>query len=111
MTEEIRVTRSTARLLRYFLKQHMVGQPVRATRAMEVARIGSGTFYPTVARLHENGWVSTEIEEVPPGADRPPRTLYRLTERGRVLAAEAVLADDRRPTLRQRIGRQRGKSA
>lgn len=110
MTDEIRVRRSTARMLRYLLKQHMVGQPVVAMQAMNAARVSSATFYSTVALLHESEWVSTETENLPPEADRPPRTLYRLTERGKVLAAEAVLADDQRPPLLWRIGKQRGRS-
>lgn len=40
----------------------------------------SGTLYPILLRLTENGWLETRWEESEPG--RPPRHMYRLTTRG-----------------------------
>jgi len=43
--------------------------------------IKSGTLYPLLSRLHDEGWLETRWEESPdPG--RPPRHLYRLSGAG-----------------------------
>lgn len=49
--------------------------------------IKSGTLYPLLVRLNEQGFL--EAEWIPPEfAGRPPRHAYRLTPAGRALAAE-----------------------
>ena len=59
---------------------------------MKAARLPSGTLYPMLARLHDQGLVTSEWE--PPPADasgRPPRKYYQLTGDG-VRAAGLELA-------------------
>ena len=51
----------------------------------------SGTLYPILQRLHEQGYLHAEWESSPP-AGRPPRHLYRLTEAGVRLARERQAA-------------------
>src|SRR5260221_8962676 len=47
----------------------------------KLTRIKSGTLYPILSRLHDEGWLETRWEEVrEPG--RPPRHLYRLSAAG-----------------------------
>ena len=49
----------------------------------EVAlRLASGTLYPMLARLQEQGLVTSEWESAPAVAGRPPRKYYRLTGEG-----------------------------
>ena len=56
---------------------------------MKVADISSGTLYPLLARLTEDGWLEArwEASELP---GKPPRQLYRLTTTGRVQARQAL---------------------
>ena len=54
----------------------------------------SGTLYPTLTRLSDQGFLDSRWEDAgQPG--RPPRHVYRLTANGRALAREPmkVLAD------------------
>lgn len=50
---------------------------------MKAARLPSGTLYPLLARLHDQGLVTSEWEHRPddPGG-RPPRKYYQLTAEG-----------------------------
>lgn len=56
--------------------------------------IKSGTLYPLLARLHNEGWLETKwTQPQEPGV--PPRHLYRLTPTGskeavKILSAKAV---------------------
>jgi DNA-binding PadR family transcriptional regulator len=43
--------------------------------------IKSGTLYPILARLHDEGWLETKWS-LPLEPGRPPRHLYRLTAKG-----------------------------
>lgn len=47
----------------------------------------SGTLYPILQRLHEQGYLDAEWE-ASPHAGKPPRHIYRLTEDGLRLARE-----------------------
>ncbi|MDO4246488.1 MAG: PadR family transcriptional regulator [Deinococcus sp.] len=47
----------------------------------------SGTLYPILQRLHEQGYLDAEWEPSP-HAGKPPRHVYRLTEEGLRLARE-----------------------
>jgi PadR family transcriptional regulator, regulatory protein PadR len=50
---------------------------------MKAARLPSGTLYPMLARLQQEGLVNSEWEEQRPEAGgRPPRRYYRLTAEG-----------------------------
>jgi DNA-binding PadR family transcriptional regulator len=56
---------------------------------MKVADVSSGTLYPLLARLTEDGWLESQWRDSEfPG--RPPRQLYRLTATGRVEARDAL---------------------
>ena len=82
-----RLTRSTTRTLLAFL------EAPRSWRygydLMKVAELSSGTLYPLLARLTEDGWLDSRWEESElPG--KPPRQLYRLTAMGRVGARRAL---------------------
>jgi DNA-binding PadR family transcriptional regulator len=56
---------------------------------MKVADLSSGTLYPLLARLSDDGWLESRWEESEhPG--KPPRQLYRLTTSGRIQARDAL---------------------
>ena len=56
---------------------------------MKVTDLSSGTLYPLLARLNEDGWLESRWQESDsPG--RPPRQLYRLTAAGRIQARHAL---------------------
>lgn len=58
----------------------------------------SGTLYPILQRLHEQGFLSAEWEDSPhPG--KPPRHTYKLTENGLKLARERQ-QDEKKPAFR-----------
>ena len=65
----------------------------------------SGTLYPILIRLAEQGWLQTKWTEPDrPGA--PPRHIYRLTRAGARAAAERIDSRPRtRPVLRARTAR------
>jgi PadR family transcriptional regulator PadR len=82
-----RLTRTTTRTLLAFL------EAPRSWRygydLMKAAGLSSGTLYPLLARLTEDGWLESRWEESDlPG--KPPRQLYRLTATGRVGARRAL---------------------
>jgi PadR family transcriptional regulator, regulatory protein PadR len=59
---------------------------------MKAARLPSGTLYPMLARLQQEGLVDSQWEDERPDAGgRPPRKYYRLTAEG-VRAARLELA-------------------
>jgi len=61
---------------------------------MKAARLPSGTLYPMLARLQQEGLVDSEWEDQRPDAGgRPPRKYYRLTAEGvRVVRLELAHA-------------------
>jgi len=82
-----RLTRTTTRTLLAFL------EAPRGWRygydLMKEAALSSGTLYPLLARLAEDGWLESRWEESElPG--KPPRQLYRLTGTGRFQARQAL---------------------
>ena len=82
-----RLTRTTARTLLAFLetpRDWRYGYDL-----MKVADLSSGTLYPLLARLTEDGWLESRWEESElPG--KPPRQMYRLTVSGRIQAGRAL---------------------
>jgi DNA-binding PadR family transcriptional regulator len=82
-----RLTRTTARALLAFLetpRDWRYGYDL-----MKVAELSSGTLYPLLARLTEDGWLESRWEESGlPG--KPRRQMYRLTASGRVQAGRAL---------------------
>jgi PadR family transcriptional regulator PadR len=54
---------------------------------MKAARLASGTLYPMLARLQQEGLVDSEWEaQRPDPSGRPPRKYYRLTAEGQRVA-------------------------
>jgi PadR family transcriptional regulator PadR len=95
------------RVLRVFLDDitaHRYGYDL-----MKAAKLQSGTLYPMLARLQDQGLVTSEWEaDAQPG--RPPRKYYKLTGEGARIArtelAQAGLDAPRtvRPTTRPAHG-------
>ncbi len=56
----------------------------------------SGTLYPLLMRLHDQGLLESRWEEAV-GPGRPPRHAYRLTTTGAGLAAEQAAAAEGAP--------------
>jgi PadR family transcriptional regulator, regulatory protein PadR len=76
----VRMTRPLERLLTTLVADpgtHWYGYEL-----MKTAKLTSGTLYPMLARLEEQGMVSSEWERSPAVAGRPPRKYYRLTGEG-----------------------------
>ena len=93
------MTAPLQRVLRAFLEDPAA--PRYGYDLMKTAGLPSGTLYPMLARLEDEGLVSSEWE--PPPADaggRPPRRYYRLTAEGaqtaRLELAQASLLAARR---------------
>src|SRR5687768_10530015 len=82
-----RLTRTTTRAVLAFLEEP------RSWRygydLMKVADLSSGTLYPLLARLAEDGWLESRWEESEV-AGKPARQLYRLTATGRIQARHAL---------------------
>ena len=59
---------------------------------MDVTGLPSGTVYPALRRLEENGYVKGQWERqaIAQKEQRPPRKYYELTKAGKALLAEAV---------------------
>lgn len=82
-----RLTRTTTRTLVALLETP--GRWHYGYDLMRIAGLSSGTLYPLLARLADDGWLESRWEESElPG--RPPRQLYRLTATGRMQARQAL---------------------
>lgn len=57
----------------------------------EATGLRSGTVYPLLVRLHDQGLLEAEWQP-PENPGRPPRHVYRLTAAGLEAAAEATAA-------------------
>ena len=92
------------RVLRAFLADPAA--PRYGYDLMRAARLPSGTLYPMLARLQDEGLVTSEWESRPGGDEdvggRPPRKYYKLTGEGVRVArlelaqASALVTDARR---------------
>jgi PadR family transcriptional regulator PadR len=84
-----RLTRPTAEMLAALLRVPHAWR--YGYDLMKESGIASGTLYPLLARLVDDGWLETRWEDSAlPG--RPPRHLYRLTTTGRAQARAALAA-------------------
>jgi DNA-binding PadR family transcriptional regulator len=82
-----RLTRTTTRALLALLEAPREWR--YGYELMKVADLSSGTLYPLLARLTEDGWLESRWEDSElPG--KPPRQLYRLTATGRTQARHAL---------------------
>jgi PadR family transcriptional regulator, regulatory protein PadR len=91
----VKLTGPLERVLRAFLADVSARQ--YGYDLMKAAGLSSGTLYPMLARLEEQGLVSSEWEPRPDDAGgRPPRKYYQLTGEGarvaRIELAEAAAA-------------------
>lgn len=82
-----RLTRTTTRTLLAFLETPSSWR--YGYDLMKDADLSSGTLYPLLGRLADDGWLESRWEESEtPG--KPPRQLYRLTATGRAQARQAL---------------------
>ncbi len=77
----MKLTGPLERVLRVFLAD--VPARHHGYALMKAAKLPSGTLYPMLARLQEQGLVTSEWEPQPAdGSGRPPRKYYQLTGDG-----------------------------
>jgi PadR family transcriptional regulator, regulatory protein PadR len=91
----VKLTGPLERVLRVFLADPSARR--YGYDLMKAARLPSGTLYPMLARLHDQGLVTSEWE--PPSDDaggRPPRKYYQLTGEG-IRVARLELAQAAHP--------------
>jgi PadR family transcriptional regulator PadR len=92
----MKMTGPLERVLRVFLAD--VSAPRYGYDLMKAARLPSGTLYPMLARLQDEGLVAAEWEQQrEDAAGRPPRKFYQLTGEGvRVARLELAQAAGRK---------------
>jgi PadR family transcriptional regulator, regulatory protein PadR len=77
----VKLTGPLERVLRAFLDDPAA--PRYGYDLMKAAGLPSGTLYPMLARLQDEGLVASRWEPQPAdGAGRPPRKYYQLTAEG-----------------------------
>jgi PadR family transcriptional regulator len=77
-TSEVRLTQSTLKVLRFLLRELHQGRS--GAEISNSTKVGSGTLYPTLARLEAAGWIKGEWETIDPTeVGRPRRRFYKLT--------------------------------
>jgi PadR family transcriptional regulator PadR len=94
----VKLTGPLERVLRVFLADASARR--YGYDLMKAAKLPSGTLYPMLARLHDQGLVTSEWEPQPGDASgRPPRKYYQLTGEGirvaRLELAKASVAAQR----------------
>src|SRR5688572_24324365 len=95
----IRLTLQTARVLDSLLSRPT--EWCHGYALMKQAGLSSGTLYPLLARLSDDGWLETKWEEtVEPG--RPRRHLYRLSALGQQETRAALVTARKRWALELR---------
>jgi DNA-binding PadR family transcriptional regulator len=86
-----RITDQTLRILNALLEDPAKGR--YGLELMESTALASGTAYPILHRLEDEGWLESQAEEIDPHAEgRPRRRLYRLTGLGEIEAKELLEA-------------------
>jgi PadR family transcriptional regulator PadR len=89
MTDQIRLTQPTLKVLKFLLDK-----PREGRSGAEISRntdVGSGTLYPMLARLEIAGWLESKWEVIDPReAGRPRRRFYKLTAIGQTLTQKAL---------------------
>ncbi|MFD9792032.1 PadR family transcriptional regulator [Streptomyces sp. NPDC059070] len=78
----MRLSAALERVLRVLLEDP--SEPRYGYDLMKAARLASGTLYPMLARLQQDGLLVSEWEQARGGdqGGRPPRKYYRLTAEG-----------------------------
>jgi PadR family transcriptional regulator, regulatory protein PadR len=97
----MRVTAAAGRVLAAFLADPAV--PRYGYDLMRAARLPSGTLYPLLARLQDEGLVASRWEPAGQAGGRPPRRYYELTEEG-IRVARLDRAAAARPGAVRRAG-------
>src|SRR3954467_10841984 len=89
MSDEVRLTGPSLRVLRFFME---APRERRSGAEMSKAtKVGSGTLYPMLARLEAAGWLTREWEGIDSReAGRPRRGFFRLTAGGQNSARVAL---------------------
>jgi DNA-binding PadR family transcriptional regulator len=91
----VKLTRPLERVLRVLIADPAA--PHYGYDLMKTARLTSGTLYPMLARLQQQGLLESAWEPQPHDAEgRPPRKYYRLTGEG-IRVARLELAKIRTP--------------
>lgn len=94
-----RITEQTLRLLNALLDDPTRGR--YGLELMESTALSSGTAYPILHRLEDEGWLESRAEEVEPRTlGRPRRRLYWLTGLGE-MEAKALLESHRQASQDQ----------
>jgi PadR family transcriptional regulator, regulatory protein PadR len=102
----VRVTRPLQRLLSVLVTDpsaHWYGYEL-----MKSAALSSGTLYPMLARLEEQGLVTSQWEPAPVAGGRPPRRYYELTGEGARVARKVT--QQGRTAVRSTVPRLAGSS-
>jgi PadR family transcriptional regulator, regulatory protein PadR len=85
----MQVSLQTLQLLQVFMED-----PSQPRYGLELAKrtgLKSGTVYPALGRLEQEGWLTSEVEDVDPKlAKRPARRIYTLTNTGMAGATAAA---------------------
>jgi DNA-binding PadR family transcriptional regulator len=87
-------SRQTDRLLAVMLKDALVWQ--HGYTLMKQTGLKSGTLYPILLRLCDQGLLEAEWREAE-SAGKPPRHVYRLTSTGLAFAREQIAPARRKP--------------
>jgi DNA-binding PadR family transcriptional regulator len=78
------------------------GQPRYGLELMRRTGQPSGTLYPILARLEQQGWLTGAAEDIDPRAEgRPARRVYRISDEGAADARTqlAALSEQFRPPV------------
>jgi PadR family transcriptional regulator, regulatory protein PadR len=85
----MQVSLQTLQLLQVFMED-----PSQPRYGLELAKrtgLKSGTVYPALGRLEQEGWLTSAVEDVDPkAAGRPARRIYTLTGAGIAGATQAA---------------------
>ncbi len=83
------VSLQTLQLLQVFMED-----PSQPRYGLELAKrtgLKSGTVYPALGRLEQDGWLTSAVEDVDPkAARRPARRIYTLTNAGMAGATQVA---------------------
>ncbi len=77
----MRITKQLLQVLAIFLEKP--GQPFCGSNICDFTKLSTGTVYPILCRLEQNGWLESEWEKVEPqSVGRPRKRFYSLTNKG-----------------------------
>jgi PadR family transcriptional regulator, regulatory protein PadR len=85
----MRLTKASAKVLKHFLANPNEDQ--YGFGLMKATGVKSGSLYPILERIQEEGWIERFDEAIDESAEgRPRRRMYRLTSMGLPAARKAV---------------------